>query len=143
MKDLSMITNIPKKDMLMLDNFIYSFSLDIENGVPIKPYYRGKDDYELEYLTEKLSEIKNEPETTNLVDFVNKVLNLDEFYKFLGTKERKDDDDTFQITRRSVIIGEPSKKLEQKLNLSPARPINYSGQTPSSINYNYPISPSR
>jgi TFIIF-interacting CTD phosphatase-like protein len=86
-KDLSMFTNIPRKDILMLDNFIYSFALDIENGIPIKPYYKGKDDYELEYLMEKLMLIANEPETTTLVDHVNKVLNLNEFYKFLEAKE--------------------------------------------------------
>jgi hypothetical protein len=101
-----MFTNIPRKDILMVDNFIYSFSLDIENGVPIKPYYKGKDDYELEYLMEKLLQIKDEPESTTLVDLVNKTLKLDEFYKYLGAKE--EDDREFrspQIARKSVVIG--------------------------------------
>jgi hypothetical protein len=105
-KDLSMFTNIPRKDILMVDNFIYSFSLDIENGVPIKPYYKGKDDYELEYLMEKLCEIKNEPEGTTLVDLVNKHLKLDEFYNYLGAKDEDERDiSRHTIARKSVVIG--------------------------------------
>ena len=86
-KDLSMFTNIPRKDILMLDNFIYSFGLDLENGIPIKPYYKGKDDYELEYLCNTLLKIKDEPESCTLVDFVNEHLGLDKFYTYLGTKD--------------------------------------------------------
>jgi hypothetical protein len=137
-----MITNIPRNDMLMLDNFIYSFSLDIPSGIPIKPYYRGQDDYELEYLTEKLSQIKYESENTPLSEFVSRVLGLEEFYKYLETKEKKDPEDTYQITRRSVIVGEPSKKIDQSKNLSPMRPP-YVPQMPGSPNYSYPVSPTR
>jgi hypothetical protein len=86
-----MFTNIPRKDILMVDNFIYSFSLDIENGVPIKPYYKGKDDFELEYLMDKLVEVKNQDESTTLVDLVNRTLRLDEFYSFLGAKDEEEE----------------------------------------------------
>lgn len=120
-----MFTNIPRKDMLMLDNFIYSFALDIENGVPIKPYYKGKDDYELEYLMEKLMLIANEPESTTLVDHVNRVLKLDEFYKYLGAKEDdyQDEDNIRQIARASVIIGAGVDKspLPKSTYISPQR----------------------
>jgi hypothetical protein len=101
-----MFTNVPKKDILMVDNFIYSFSLDIENGVPIKPYYKGKDDYELEYLMEKLVQIKDMPESTTLVDHVNKTLKLDEFYSFLGAKDRNTEYRSPQIARKSVVIAQ-------------------------------------
>lgn len=101
-----MFTNIPRKDILMVDNFIYSFSLDIENGIPIKPYYKGKDDYELEYLMEKLVMIQHEPESTTLVDLVNKHLNLDEFYNFLGARDEENEElDRIPIARKSVVIG--------------------------------------
>lgn len=106
-----MFTNIPRKDILMLDNFIYSFGLDLENGIPIKPYYKGKDDYELEYLCDTLLKIKDEPESTTLVDFINKNLGIDRFYSYLGKKiEGQDDDEDMRdsrmtIARRSVIIG--------------------------------------
>lgn len=106
-----MFTNIPRKDILMLDNFIYSFGLDLENGIPIKPYYKGKDDYELEYLCEALLKIREEPESTTLVDFVNKNLGLDKFYTYLGCKDETQDDEEnmrdsrMTIARRSVIIG--------------------------------------
>lgn len=95
----------------MLDNFIYSFGLDLENGIPIKPYYKGKDDYELEYLCDTLSKIQDEPESMTLVDFVNKYLGIEKFYSFLGKKyDSNDDDDSMRdsrvtIARRSVVIG--------------------------------------
>lgn len=103
----------------MLDNFIYSFGLDLENGIPIKPYYKGKDDYELEYLCEALLKIKDEPEATTLVDFVNKSLGLDKFYTYLGNKEDgQEDDDNMRdsrmtIARRSVIIGGRNESNQQ------------------------------
>ena len=100
-----MFTNIPQKDVLILDNFIYSFSLDIENGIPIKPYYNGKDDYELEYLMHKLMLIKDEPEDLTLVDFINKVLKLDKFYSYLGTKKKGLLVKKKKIARRSVVVG--------------------------------------
>ena len=105
-KDLSMFTNVPRADILMVDNFIYSFSLDIPNGVPIKPYYKGKDDYELEYLMEKLMMVKHEPESSTLVDLVNKTLRLDEFWSFLGAKDEDDNELRPKIARKSVVIGQ-------------------------------------
>ena len=38
--------------MIIIDNLIYSFATDLENGIPIKPYYEGKEDYELIYIAE-------------------------------------------------------------------------------------------
>ena len=32
--------------MIIIDNLVQSFANDIENGLPIKPYIKGKEDYE-------------------------------------------------------------------------------------------------
>jgi Dullard-like phosphatase family protein len=129
-KDLSMFTNVPRKDMLMLDNFIYSFALDLENGIPIKPYYKGKDDYELEYLCNLLMQIKNEPESTTLVDFINKSLGLDRFYEFLDFKNHPDNENDLggsraTIVRKSVVVG------GNKLEMSPEKRQNSLYVSPS------------
>ena len=38
------------KDILIVDNYIYSFALNLQNGICIKPYYEGSEDRELEFL---------------------------------------------------------------------------------------------
>lgn len=119
----------------MVDNFIYSFALDIENGIPIKPYYKGKDDFELEYLMNKLAEIKNEPETTTLVDHVNSRLRLGEFWNYLGSREDQSPQRNERkptIARKSVVIGQnpQSPQVKQSPKVSPSRSL-YANQNSS------------
>ena len=37
-------------DMVLVDNAAYSYLHQLENGIPIIPYYRGKEDFELKAL---------------------------------------------------------------------------------------------
>jgi TFIIF-interacting CTD phosphatase-like protein len=43
--------------MIMVDNLVYSYASNLENGVPIKPYIKGSDDCELEFLADVLENI--------------------------------------------------------------------------------------
>jgi CTD small phosphatase-like protein 2 len=43
-KDLRIIANRDLRDIILVDNFMYSYSFQMENGVPILPYFGGKDD---------------------------------------------------------------------------------------------------
>lgn len=65
--------------MLIVDNYIYSYALNLENGICIKPYYEGKEDNELEYLAESL-QIKR----GDMREIVGFDLGLKSFYKYLG-----------------------------------------------------------
>ena len=38
------------KDIVIVDNSVYSFSFQIENGIPIIPFYEDKEDEELLHL---------------------------------------------------------------------------------------------
>lgn len=58
-KDLRVI-NRKLKDMLLVDNMLYSYALQLENGVPIVPYYNYPEDRELLMLTEYLLALKDE-----------------------------------------------------------------------------------
>ena len=53
-KDLRVLTHSnPKyklKDVVIIDNAVYSFGFQIENGVPILPFYNDKNDEELKHL---------------------------------------------------------------------------------------------
>jgi len=43
-KDLRIIRNRGLKDLIIVDNLVHSFGLQIENSIPILEYLKGKDD---------------------------------------------------------------------------------------------------
>lgn len=49
-------------DMILVDNALYSYGLQLQNGVPIIPYYNCKEDAELLILSEYLMSLKDEPD---------------------------------------------------------------------------------
>ncbi len=49
-KDLRIIKNRSLKDMVIVDNAVYSFGFQLDNGIPIIPFYNNKDDEELLHL---------------------------------------------------------------------------------------------
>ncbi len=49
-KDLRVIGNRNMQDMILVDNAAYSFGYQIENGIPIVPFYDNKSDLELKHL---------------------------------------------------------------------------------------------
>ena len=59
-KDLRILKGIDLKDVVIIDNSILSFAYQIENGIPIVPYYEGKEDDELIFLSSFLINISNE-----------------------------------------------------------------------------------
>lgn len=111
-----MFPNNNKDDILVIDNFIYSYALDLRNGIPIKPYYMGKDDNELKYIADKLQNIRNEPDSASAVDFIDKQLGLTEFYMHLAGGENSPGGRQVRKSliggpnkphRASVIVGQP------------------------------------
>ena len=46
-KDLQVIQNRELCNIIIVDNALYSFILNIENGIPIIPYYKNPEDREL------------------------------------------------------------------------------------------------
>ena len=50
-KDLRIIQNRDLKDVLIIDNSCLSFAFNINNGVPILPFYDNDQDEELKHLT--------------------------------------------------------------------------------------------
>jgi len=49
-KDLRIIANRNIKDIVIVDNAVYSFGFQLENGIPIIPFYNNPDDEELKHL---------------------------------------------------------------------------------------------
>lgn len=49
MKDLRII-NRDLAQTVLIDNAAYSYAFQVDNGIPIIPYYEGKIDFELKAL---------------------------------------------------------------------------------------------
>lgn len=49
-KDLRVIRNTTMADMVIVDNSVYSFAYQIDNGIPIIPFYEDPADEELLHL---------------------------------------------------------------------------------------------
>jgi hypothetical protein len=58
-KDLRILANRDLSNVLLVDNAAYSFGYQLDNGVPIIPFYEDKNDTELYMLTTYLKGIKN------------------------------------------------------------------------------------
>lgn len=50
MKDLRILGNRDLSDVILIDNSVYSFAFQLENGVPIIPFYHDPKDEELFHL---------------------------------------------------------------------------------------------
>jgi CTD small phosphatase-like protein 2 len=50
------------KNLLLVDNAAYSYAYQPDNGVPILPYFQGKNDFELKALGDYLLSLSNEKE---------------------------------------------------------------------------------
>ena len=49
-KDLRIIRNRQLEDLVIVDNSVYSFAFQIDNGIPIIPFYSDKEDEEMLHL---------------------------------------------------------------------------------------------
>lgn len=50
-KDLRIIANRHIKDLIIIDNSASSFGFNVNNGIPILPFYDNPEDEELKHLT--------------------------------------------------------------------------------------------
>jgi CTD small phosphatase-like protein 2 len=56
-KDLRVLANRDLNNVILVDNAAYSFGFQIENGIPILPFYDNYNDKELKILTEYLKSL--------------------------------------------------------------------------------------
>lgn len=61
-KDLRIFKNRDLKDIIIVDNAIYSFGFQLSNGIPIIPFKDDKEDIEFDCLMGYLEKIKDVPD---------------------------------------------------------------------------------
>ena len=77
-KDLRIVTNKDLNNVLIIDNLSHSFAFQIDNGVPILPWYGDSNDCELKHLAKYLVKIAK---CSSLKDANKQYLRLSELGK--------------------------------------------------------------
>ena len=67
-KDLRILKNVSLEDVVIIDNSLLSFAFHLKNGIPIVPYYDGKNDSELIFLTQFLLNIAEERDLRDKIE---------------------------------------------------------------------------
>jgi CTD small phosphatase-like protein 2 len=65
-KDLRIFGDRELKDLVIIDNSAYSFGYQIDNGIPIIPFYDNYEDEELRYLIPYLKKLAVEEDCRDL-----------------------------------------------------------------------------
>jgi CTD small phosphatase-like protein 2 len=76
-KDLRVFSGISLDQMLIADNFVYSFAFHLDNGIPIVPFYGDKADNEMIKLIKYIKSIGEKP---NLRKTNGKIFKLKNIY---------------------------------------------------------------
>lgn len=114
-KDMRIFKNIDPKDIIIIDNSVLSFSFQLENGIPILPFYNNKDDEELTFLTNYLTKISK---AKDLREENKKSFKMNYFLNVALNDSSIDLQST--ISETSEVIMEESKfddRYELKLNI--------------------------
>ena len=82
-KDLRIFKNVSFKQMVIIDNSVLSFAFQLDNGIPILPYYDNKKDIELKSLVKYLKLLAK---SDNLQKENKKLIQLDKFIKKIENK---------------------------------------------------------
>jgi len=86
-KDLRIFKGLDLKEVLIIDDNVYSFAFHLENGVPIVPFFGDKDDKEMIKVIKYLKSIEDKEDIrviNNEVFQLKKILrsNISNFIKY-------------------------------------------------------------
>lgn len=111
-KDLRIFKNVKIENMIIIDNSVLSFAFQLENGIPILPFYDNKDDIELKYLTNYLGNIYN---VEDLRVENNRSIKMDYFLN--SVKEKLNNNyKSFEDNRENSITSEEKNLNKNKID---------------------------
>jgi CTD small phosphatase-like protein 2 len=77
-KDLRVFKNRDLKDMIIVDNAVFSFGAQLANGVPITPFKDDREDKEFIYLLNYLDKLK---EYEDMREFNREAFKMEQVYQ--------------------------------------------------------------
>jgi CTD small phosphatase-like protein 2 len=77
-KDLRVFKNRDLKDMIIVDNAVFSFGAQLANGVPITPFKDDREDKEFIYLMNYLDKLK---EYEDMREFNREAFKMEQVYQ--------------------------------------------------------------
>ena len=122
-KDISIIEDFPIEKTVIIDNSVLSFAYQLENGIPIVPYYEGEEDSELPILAYYLSSIckyRDLREANSLYIKLNTLYSLgkteshDDEFNTDDEEEKKKETKGFQICLNGVALNDKKKEKMTK-----------------------------
>lgn len=102
-KDLRIFKNIDLKKIIIIDNSALSFAFHLENGIPILPFYKDKNDVEMKSLVNYLNQIAT---FEDLREVNKKFLKLD---YFLNKHIKVDEDDSIYYEESEILNDEETQ----------------------------------
>lgn len=124
-KDVSIIEDFPIEKIVIIDNSVLSFAYQLENGIPIVPYYEGEEDSELPILSYYLNSIckyRDLREANSIYVKLKQLYSLDK--KDSHEDSNTDDEEEtekkkettvkgFQICLNGIVLVEKKEKKEK------------------------------
>ncbi len=107
-KDLRIFKNVDMKNMIIIDNSVMSFAFQLDNGIPILPYYDNKSDCELQFLVNYL---KHLAKASDMQKENKNMIQLDQFLK------KKVDENENSVNIDIIVADESSKGTNVYYNL--------------------------
>lgn len=87
-KDLRVIANRNLQDMILVDNAAYSYGFQVDNGVPIIPFYENKSDTELKDL---IPFLKSMAKVKDVREVIKKTFKSHLFSRYNSTEDLKEE----------------------------------------------------
>ena len=82
--DIAIHHDIPIENVIIVDNYVHSYALHLDQGIPIKPFYGDMNDRELVVLTDVIHQSRSYP---RLLDFMRTHMDFSSFYEFLEVNQ--------------------------------------------------------
>lgn len=113
-KDLRVL-NCDLKSTIIVDNAIYSFAFQLDNGIPIIPFYDDKEDKILPRIAEYIISLKDYPDVTVSLKEKLKLtelyeLQISSFLKYYYDEEDEESKDELENAENNNELSEEEKK---------------------------------
>ncbi len=124
-KDLRIFRNVNLKDIIIVDNAVYSFGVQLDNGIPITPFKEDPDDTEFKHLIghlEKCAKADDMREVNKQIFRFSELFkyqfeNFIDYYDYEECEKIMEEDDDLEEEMKVGSTGSDSTQYKNKVNL--------------------------